>query len=241
MLVAALLSATRIAAGVEFASSVEVARQQGDAAKPVVVTFSAAWCGWCRKMAATTFPDPKVTAVADQYLWVRLDADAEPELAARWRVQGLPHTLLLDSEDRVLGSQPGYMTAEALVAFLADSLANPQPIDGVPQRLLDRLASLPTDAEPTAAVQEAVTLLSRRDVPDREQLMDALRSAGPATYPVLVVQLQDERLAVRAAAAGVLHNLTSADLPFDPFAPQAKRSEQATAWSAWVKAQPVAP
>jgi thioredoxin-like negative regulator of GroEL len=237
----ALWLAARSAPAIEFATSLETARTQGDAAKPVVVTFSAPWCGWCRKMSTTTFPDPQVAAVADQYLWVKLDADEEPALAARFRVHGLPHTLLLDADDRVLGSQPGYMTPAALVQFLEESLKNPQPLDGVPQPLLDALADLGKAEDPAASVKAAVELMAKQDAEGRLEVADAIATAGTQATPHLVGLLSDERLAVRAAAGYTLQKVTRADLAFDPFAAAEVREKQVASWIAWAQKQPSAP
>lgn len=228
------LALSSLGRALEFAPSLAAARESGDAAKPVVVTFSAPWCGWCRKMAATTFPDPQVAAIAEQYLWVKLDPDEAPELAARAKVQGLPHTILLDAEDRILGSQPGYMTPGALVQFLAESLTTPQPLDGLPESMLEQLAALDQSEDPAAVVAQAIEFLARHEREDREAILTALQQAGPAVYPHLVSLLDAERLAIRSAAAGALQRLTAAELPFEPFADAALRLEQVEAWSEWI-------
>lgn len=60
--------------------------------QPVLVDFGAGWCGPCRQIA------PEVDAVAEQYAGrarvFTVDVDKEPDLAARYGVQGLP-TLLV--------------------------------------------------------------------------------------------------------------------------------------------------
>ena len=235
---AAVWLRTEHADAVDFAPSLELARAaetvaDDDQTRPVVLTFSAPWCGWCRKMSATTFADPQVAAVADQYLWVKVDPEDDPALAARLQVHGLPHTVLLDAQDRVLGSQPGYMSPEAFLKFLEESLANPAPLETVPQSLLDDLAGLDDADDPAAIVRTAVEQVSKYEAGERELILQALRDAGPRVHPHLVTLLRDERLAVRAAAGSLLLNFTRADLPFDPFAGPAVRDAQAADWATW--------
>jgi putative thioredoxin len=103
-------------------------------AVPVVVDFWAAWCAPCRMVA------PILERLAAEYAGVveivKVDTDAEPEVAARYGVRSLP-TLALFSKGE-----------------LADALVGAQP-ESVVRTLLERHVERPADTERQAALVAA--------------------------------------------------------------------------------------
>lgn len=78
-----------------------------DAAQPVLVDFTAVWCGPCKML------DPVVTELAQawngQVKVVKLDVDTNPNLAMHYQVMGVPTLMLFrDGQpiERVTGYQP---------------------------------------------------------------------------------------------------------------------------------------
>lgn len=231
-----------VAPALEFEPTIDAARQKEAAAapearKPMVVTFGSESCVWCRKLEIDTFPDDRVVEIADRFLWVKVDVDEQEELAARYHVRGLPHTFVLNGEDRVIASQPGYVPPEAFVAFLNRALEDPQPIEDVLPDLLAKLAAETEPEERDATLTLIVERLAGAEREGRPAALAAVMKTGPILWPRLLALLSDERLAVRAAAGGTLAHVTKAGLPFDPFATSEERSRQVAQWQTWVREQ----
>jgi thiol:disulfide interchange protein DsbD len=71
--------------------------------RPLMVDFTAEWCGACKKMAKETFSDPRVMEKAAHFVAVKVDAtdDEDPQIDAvkgKYKVVGLPTVVLYDSK-----------------------------------------------------------------------------------------------------------------------------------------------
>jgi thioredoxin 1 len=90
-----------------------------DSALPVVVDFTAVWCGPCKML------DPIVRQLADEWTGkvkvVKVDVDENPALAIQYQVMGVPTLLLFvngEPKERVVGYQPKDRIARSFSPYL---------------------------------------------------------------------------------------------------------------------------
>jgi thioredoxin 2 len=93
-----------------------------DANVPVLVDLWAPWCGPCRMVAPVLAE--LASERAGRFKVVKVNVDDEPQVSARFGVQGIP-TLLLFEDGDLVGRQTGALPAAALARWIDDTVRQP--------------------------------------------------------------------------------------------------------------------
>jgi thioredoxin 2 len=91
------------------------------AALPVLVDMWATWCGPCRMVSPAL--EQLATERAGSVKLVKVDVDAAPQLAQRFRVQAVP-TLMVVRDGEVVARQAGALPLPALRQWLDASVGS---------------------------------------------------------------------------------------------------------------------
>jgi uncharacterized protein YyaL (SSP411 family) len=96
--------------------------------KFVVLDLEAVWCHWCHVMSQTTYRDPQVLArLRANYVAIRVDQDARPDLAERYREYGWPATVFFSPTGEEIAIRSGYIAPAAMAQLLDAVVADPSP------------------------------------------------------------------------------------------------------------------
>jgi thioredoxin 1 len=87
--------------------------------KPVLVDFSAEWCGPCKMMAPIL--SQLKTMMGESTTILKVDVDKNPEVSKQFNIQGVP-TLILFQKGAVKWRQSGVIQASQLKGII-DSFA----------------------------------------------------------------------------------------------------------------------
>jgi thioredoxin-related protein len=100
--------------------------------KKVLVDVYTDWCGWCKKMDAHTYTDPKVQEYLNKnFVIIKLNAEGNekltfagqsitpPEFTQGMGITGFPATLFLQSDGKPITVLPGYAEADMFLHVLS--------------------------------------------------------------------------------------------------------------------------
>ena len=83
---------------------------------PLMVDFSAEWCGWCKKLDEETWTNKDVILLAKGFVCVKIDCDTDRQTPARYGAKSLPTILFMSTDGKVIHQVLGYRNAEDMIA-----------------------------------------------------------------------------------------------------------------------------
>jgi thiol:disulfide interchange protein len=99
----------------------DLAAGQAEAAaqhKPLLVYFTASWCGPCQAMKRTTWADEDVRKAMERYVPVKIDVDEQKAVAERFGIRAMPTYVVMSEGGEPGRRAEGRMEAEDMVTWL---------------------------------------------------------------------------------------------------------------------------
>ncbi len=86
--------------------------------KPIFLDASTSWCGWCKRLKATTFVDKDVANFFNKN-YINYEIDAEHgeglTLSKKYRINNFPTLVFIDANEKSLMFSEGYLAAPDLL------------------------------------------------------------------------------------------------------------------------------
>jgi thioredoxin:protein disulfide reductase len=104
-------------------SEVTAAERARTEARPLLLDFTAEWCGACKELARHTFADPTVMREASRFVAVKVDATSDDDPAVdqikdKYHVVGLPTVIMLGADGQERARITEFMPPEQFLTTL---------------------------------------------------------------------------------------------------------------------------
>ena len=110
-------------AGLEWLTSMDAAMEAArHENRPVMIDFYTDWCAWCKRLDADTYANKQVIAAAGDFVAVKINADVERALAAKYKVTGFPTILFTDAAGNEIHRVVGYRPPQGFLAEMNGAL-----------------------------------------------------------------------------------------------------------------------
>ncbi|MHB9037706.1 MAG: thioredoxin family protein [Armatimonadota bacterium] len=103
----------------DFGKAVKAAQK---AKKPLLVDFYTEWCGWCKKLDQDTYTNEDVIRLSKKFVCVKVDGDKHRDLVEKYKIDGYPAILFLDSKSKEVKRVVGYEGPKQFLQDMQDAL-----------------------------------------------------------------------------------------------------------------------
>ena len=211
--------------------------------QPVLLDFSATWCGPCKRMEQTTLQDQAVLQQLDRFAKVSIDLDENHALAQQHRVEAVPTFLILSADGEEVLRGTGYMKPDQFVRWLTNGWAAHEVFLERQREFLIRQRAVTetlrgSDATARArAVKELLELCCQREPARQRYAVEQIKALAAREPAALLDGLDHPKLATRIQVANALREQFGAVFDFDPWEPSRERQSLIALWKARLSRQ----
>jgi len=104
-----------------FDNGLEQAKEQD---KPIMIDFYSKSCSWCDVLDKKTYTDEEVNSLAEKFICVKIDVYKNRQVTNKYKIQGLPTIVFLNSEGEEIERIVGYRGPSAFVEIMSKILSS---------------------------------------------------------------------------------------------------------------------
>lgn len=129
----------KVESGIQWVSFEDAVANNAKAPRKIFIDMYTHWCGWCKRMDATTFEDPKIAEYLNKHYYsVKFNAETKDSILYKDKYyqykteyksnelaaillngqMSYPTSVYLDGQSNPIGPVPGYLTADQLLPIL---------------------------------------------------------------------------------------------------------------------------
>lgn len=101
-------------------SAPEFEEELTDPSTPILLYFTAPWCGPCKLMSPHL--DKAAKVLQQRLRIIKVDADKHPEKATQYKAGALPTTILFDEKGSEIARKAGPMVEKMILSFVDDNV-----------------------------------------------------------------------------------------------------------------------
>ena len=107
--------------GIQWRTDIQAAnRESSKTGLPILMKFSAKWCGPCKRMKSETFTDASLADMINScFIPVEVDTDQNESLARQLRIESVPTTMVISPQGDILERREGFQSAAQLKGAIA--------------------------------------------------------------------------------------------------------------------------
>lgn len=104
-----------------FDNGLEQAKEQD---KPIMIDFYGESCSWCNVLDKKTYTDEEVNSLAEKFICIKIDFYKNRQVANRYKIQGLPTIVFLNSDAEEIERIVGYRGPSSFVEIMKKVLSS---------------------------------------------------------------------------------------------------------------------